>query len=174
MSLYADIALDNTGTYTALCEIPTGYYDPPMDLAGKTVLDIGATCGEVSIYYIRRFHAAHAVCIECSPLPLPYLTQNSRLVNLTIVPEPFKLEHLTQYKADFIKCDVEGYEMVLLEYVAKGGVLPPTVVEVHTNWIREQFQRAGFKVTQTINDTSVQIAVYIMTNYEKLGYVKQK
>lgn len=173
MSMYADVALDNTATYTALCEIPTGYYDPPMDLAGKTVLDVGATCGEVSIYYIRKFHAAHAVCIECSSVPLPYLTQNSRLVNITIVNEPFKLEHLTKYPADFIKCDCEGHEMVLLEYVAKGGKLPPTVVEVHTNWIKEQFQKAGFKITQIVNDTTVQIAVYIMNNYDQFKELKK-
>lgn len=173
MSFWAPVKLDNTGTYTALCEIPQGFYNPPYDLAGKTVLDAGATCGEVSYYYIKQFHAAHCVCIEMSSAPLPYLTQNSKLVNITIVNEPFKLEHLTKYKPDFIKCDVEGSEMILLEYIAKGGVLPPTVLEAHTNWIKDQFLKAGFKIVQVINDTQVQIAVYIMNNYDQFKEKKQ-
>jgi precorrin-6B methylase 2 len=172
MSFWSPISLDNTGTFTALCELPDGYYDPPFDLAGKTVLDVGATCGEVSYYYQKKFHAAKSVCIEADTKAVEHLNKNTQFMNVEVVPEYFSIEHLQRFKYDFIKCDVEGSEMILLEYVAKGGVLPPTVIEAHSNWIRDQFQKAGFKVTKVMNDTRVQIAVYIMTNYEKLGYVK--
>jgi ribosomal protein L11 methylase PrmA len=173
MSFWSPVSLDNTGTYTALCELPDGYYDPPFDLAGKTVLDVGATCGEVSYYYQKMFHASKCVCIESDPSALVHLNRNRALMNVEVVPEWFNLEHLQRFKYDFVKCDVEGSEMILLEYAAEGGVLPPTVIEAHSNWIRDQFLKAGFKVTKVMNDTHVQIAVYIMTNYEKLGLIKK-
>ena len=168
MTWYNSLALDSTGTYTAMCEIQEGIYKPPFDLAGKTVLDVCATCGEVAFWFIAVHHAAKVVCIENDPASLPYLEKNRVQMNIEVLPEAFCLKHLQECKYDFIKCDCEGYEMVLLEFVAGGGVLPPTVVEVHTNWIRDQFLKAGFKVFKVTSDTRVQVAVYMMNNYAKL------
>ena len=88
---------------------------------------------------------------------------------MTVIAEPFQIEHLRNNKYDFIKCDVEGSEMILLKFVEEGGVLPPCVIEAHTNWIKDQFLKAGFQITKVVNDTRVQVAVYMMTNYKSLG-----
>lgn len=163
------LALDSTGTYTALCEIPEGIYNPPFDLKGKTVLDVGATNGEVAYWFIQVHHAAKVICIESDPQALELLNRNKALMNIDIIAEPFNIEHLQKQKYDFVKCDVEGSEMVLLEYVKEGGVLPLCVIEAHTNWIKDQFLKAGFQITKVVNDTRVQVAVYMMTNYKSLG-----
>lgn len=166
---YNPLSLTPTATYTAMCEISDGIYEPPFDLAGKTVLDVGATCGEVAYYYLTKHHASKVVCIENDPEPLPCLEKNKALMNIEIISEGFSVKHLQSQKYDFIKCDCEGHEMVLLEYAAKGGVLPPCVVEVHTNWIKEQFLKAGFKVFKVTSDSRAQVAVYMMNNYGRLG-----
>jgi predicted RNA methylase len=163
------LALDSTGTYTALCELPEGIYNPPFDLKGKTVLDVGATNGEVAYWFIQVHHAEKVICIESDPAALELLYRNKALMNITVIPEPFNLEHLMQLDYDFIKCDVEGSEMILLKFVEEGGVLPPCVIEAHTNWIKDEFLKAGFAITKVVNDTRVQVAVYMMTNYKKLG-----
>jgi hypothetical protein len=90
-------------------------------------------------------------------------------MNIEIVAEDFNIQHLRDFTYDFIKCDVEGSEMILLEYVAEGGVLKPCIIEAHTNWIRDQFLKAGFKQKCVTNATRVQVAAYIMTNYAALG-----
>ena len=166
---HSKLRLDSTGSYTALCELPEGIYNPPFDLAGKTVLDVGATNGEVAYWFIQVHHAEKVICIESDPVALELLNKNKALMNIDIIPEPFNLEHLIQLEYDFIKCDVEGSEMVLLEFVEEGGVLPPCVIEAHTNWIKDQFLKAGFQITKVVNDTRVQVAVYMMTNYKSLG-----
>lgn len=163
------LTLNPTGTYTALCEIPEGIYKPPFDLTDKTVLDVGATCGEVAYYFITQCHAEKVLCVECDPASLPFLYKNASLMNIEVYAEPFKLEHLQNQKYDFIKCDVEGYEMLLLKYVKEGGVLPACVIEAHTNWIKDQFLKEGFTIAKVVNDTRVQVAVYMMNNYKKLG-----
>jgi hypothetical protein len=166
---FSKLQLDSTGTYVALCEIPEGIYNPPFDLQGKTVLDVGATCGEVAYWFITQCHAEKVICIESDPKSLPFLIENQKLMNIEVVAEDFNVDHLRRFKVDFIKCDVEGYEMVLLEYVGEGGVLPACSIEAHTNWIRDQFLKAGFKQKFVTNDTRVQVAAYIMTNYKSLG-----
>ncbi len=167
---HSKIKLNNTGIYTALFEVPAGFYEPPFDLVGKTVLDVGATCGEVAAWFVEKHHAARVVCVENDPVSLPFLRLNADLLGcVEVVAEGFCAEHLRRFHPDFVKCDVEGYEMELLRFVAEGGTLPPTVLEAHTNWISDQFLKAGFKVTKVVNDTRVQVAVYMMTNYESLG-----
>lgn len=166
---YNPLQLDHVGLVVASCELGEGDYTPPFDLAGKTVLDVGATCGEVAYWYIKKYHAEKVVCVENDPAGLIYLRKNKALMNIEIVEESFCVRHLEKFKCDFIKCDAEGQEMILLEYVAGGGVLPPTVVEAHTNWIRDQFLKAGFKVKRCTNQTCTQVACYVMTNYNQLG-----
>lgn len=169
---YSKLDLDQLGIETINRELAIGVYDPPYDLVGKTVLDVGATNGEVAYYYIEKFHAEKAICIECDPQRFVRLRNNARLLgNIEVVEEPFRIEHLQNFEYDFIKCDVEGYEMVLLEFVAKGGVLKPCVLEAHTGWIKDQFLKEGFEPTHPSLDLSVQggINVCILNNYRHLG-----
>lgn len=160
------LKLNHVGVATVLCEDIAAMYSPPFDLKGKTVLDVGATCGEVAYWFITQHHAEKVICVESDPASLPFLRENSLLMNIEVVAEDFNLRHLRDFQYDFIKCDVEGYEMLLLEYAAEGGVLKPCVVEAHTNWIRDQFLKAGFRQTLITNNTRVQVAAYIMRNFE--------
>ncbi len=169
---HRNLVLNDTGIFTAVCELPEGLYAPPFDLKDKTVLDVGATCGEVAAWYLQIFHASRVICVEINPKSLPFLRKNAESISIEVVEEPFSVDHIRRFKPDFIKCDVEGYEMLLLEFQQQGGVLPPCVIEAHTNWVRDQFLKAGFKVIKCTNDTLVQVAAYIMTNYESLGFKK--
>lgn len=165
---HSPLKLNQVGVGTVLCEDIDLMYHPPFDLAGKTVLDVGATCGEVAYWFIKQHHAEKVICIESDPESLPFLNANKALMNIEIVAEDFNIKHLRDFRYDFIKCDVEGSEMILLEYEAAGGVLKPCIVEAHTNWIRDQFLKAGFKQKCVTNQTRVQVAAYIMNNYENM------
>jgi predicted RNA methylase len=46
---------------------------PPFDLKDKTVLDVGATNGEVAYWFIQVHHAAKVLCIESDPAALELL-----------------------------------------------------------------------------------------------------
>lgn len=164
---YAPLSLDNAGSATIKCELSFGGYDPPFDLKGKTVLDIGATCGEVAYYYIKKFHADKVICVECDPKRLPYLKTNAVALDgrIVVVPEPFSLKHLEDFNYDFIKCDVEGYEMLLIDYLHRHHQLAPTVLEAHTNWIKDQFLQWGFHITQPLCTELAFVATYLMRNY---------
>ena len=72
-------------------------------------------------------------------------------------------------RRDLLQMIEEEIEETMLEFVREGGVLPPCVIEAHTNWIKDQFLKAGFAITKVVNDTRVQVAVYMMNNYKKLG-----
>jgi hypothetical protein len=135
--------LDSIAAAVLVRELPRGHYLPPFSLKGKKVLDIGACCGETAWYYLQ--HGAKKVtAIECDEKRLDILRDNiDRLgLNIDVVAEPFAVSHLTDFDYDFIKCDVEGYEMILLESKLK---LKPCIVEVHNLWIEDQFEKAGFK-----------------------------
>jgi hypothetical protein len=135
--------LDSIAAAVLVRELPRGHYLPPFSLEGKTVLDIGACCGETAWYYLQQ-GAKKVTAIECDTKRLVILKDNIKRLglNIDVVAEPFAVSHLTDFDYDFIKCDVEGYEMLLLESKLK---LKPCIVEVHNRWIKDQFEKAGFK-----------------------------
>ncbi len=104
------------------------YYLPPFSIRGKTVLDVGAGCGETALFYLS--HGANKViCVETNPRSLSFLEENAKanMWNVQIVPGFFNLDMLN-YPIDFVKMDCEGCEEALLNV----DRLPPIALEVHT------------------------------------------
>jgi len=100
----------------------------PRFLEGKTVLDVGAGCGETAFFYI--YHGAkRVVCIESDPLACKLIEVNRQRLNLNIeiICSKFNLEHL-YIPHDFMKMDIEGGEVELLKF---DGPIAPCVIEVH-------------------------------------------
>ncbi len=119
------------------------YYLPPFSLKGKTVLDIGACCGETAWFYLKH-GAEKVICIEPDPGRVKMIEKNKESLglNIEVIADFFRPEHL-ELNHDFVKCDIEGYEVLLLPYARK---MKPCVLEVHTWLIRKQFEKEGFHV----------------------------
>ena len=76
------------------------YYLPHKPLAGKTVLDLGAGCGETAKFFLNH-GASRVVCIEPDSKCLEYLRQNfGKDPRVVIVSDSI----------DHIKIDIEGAE----------------------------------------------------------------
>jgi hypothetical protein len=155
--------LDSVSIAVLLKELPLGHYLPPFSLEGKTVLDIGACCGETAWYYLQH-GAKKVIAIECDSKRLEILKNNTKRLglNIDIVAEPFSVSHLTDFDYDFIKCDIEGYEMLLLESKSE---LKPCVVEVHNLWIKEQFEKVGFRMISSPEYSDLaRVSTCVMSN----------
>ncbi len=114
---------------TFFCEWPywNKWYSPNFSLKGKTVLDVGAGCGEsAAFFFLSGVH--QVIGIESDPVALECLRENAKNNHwkLEIVPRKFELSDLNRC-FDFLKMDIEGGEMLLL------GIdrLPPCSIEVH-------------------------------------------
>jgi len=151
--------LDAYGVSIMLAEMKLfeDYYLPPFSLKGKTVLDIGACCGETAWFYLKH-GAEKVVCIEPLVSRLNIIQANQKKLNLNIevVGDIFRPDHLN-IQHDFLKCDIEGYEMELIPYIERLG---PSILEVHTGWIKDKFEKVGFHCVHEINPLS-----WIMSNY---------
>lgn len=114
----------------------------PINLEGKTVLDVGAGEGETAKFFLER-GAARVVCVEPDVESYRNLLKNSlRFKGIVAVNDRFRVGMIWQFKPDFVKVDIEGYEECLL-----GVRLPcPAVVEVHGLQLRDRFQAAGYKI----------------------------
>jgi len=107
----------------------------PVSVVGKSVLDVGAGCGETAYFYFRK-GARKVICVEPNMNAVECLKRNAvrHSWNVEIVPEPFKLEILDDYQFDFMKMDGEGCERELLRL----DELPCTaIVESHSPELTE-------------------------------------
>jgi SAM-dependent methyltransferase len=102
----------------------------PIPLKDKTVLDVGAGCGETAAFFFSK-GASKVVAVEPNPQAVKLLEANARgnSWKLDTIFDSFKLEHLS-IPHDFLKVDCEGGETNLLEYT--GPSLGPCVIEVHS------------------------------------------
>lgn len=153
------LELDNYG-FSILAdelELFNKYYLPPFSLNGLTVLDLGACCGETAWFFLKH-GAAKVVCVELlkSRVNLMEINKKKLNLNMEIVSGAFDVEQL-KIPHDFMKCDIEGAETLLLPYVS---TLKPSVVEAHGSDIKDKFEKAGFHVSCQINPTT-----YLMSNY---------
>ncbi len=138
------LCLDDYGKMVVLeFDLFKRYYLPPFALKGKSVLDIGACCGETAYFFLKH-GAEKVICIESNPERANRILQNKQNLNLNIelINDVFRPEHLS-LPHDFLKCDIEGHEVELLPYAKN---LKPSVVEVHTPIIRKQFEENSFRV----------------------------
>lgn len=158
---HSNLLLDETATH-ALAEVRYGYYRPPFSLKGKTVLDLGACLGETAWYYLKILGANKVYAVECDSQRIPILQKNKERsgLNMEIIAEPFKLEHLA-LPHDFIKCDIEGQEDILLDYIKSGGVLKPCVLEVHGPERKSRFEANGFSTVKNLMENEL----WIMSNF---------
>jgi len=107
-----------------------------VDLHGKTVLDIGAGCGESAWFFFKQ-GAKKVVAVESDKRCIPFLKIN-RDTNrwaMDIISARFSLQHLS-IPHDFVKIDVEGAELILLDSPVKE--LGPCRVELHPTIIGEE------------------------------------
>jgi hypothetical protein len=154
-----NLALTKTGIFTALELIERGYlYLPKFGLEGKTVLDIGACCGESADIYLKA-GAKKVICIEPDADRVRYIQFNAKNLgwNVEVIAEKATTEHILKANPDLIKCDIEGYEMDLIDYLAKY----PCVLEVHNYWIRERFTERGFR---ELTEPESMLGVCLMAN----------
>jgi hypothetical protein len=136
------LALTPTGIIVTKEMLRSGHhYLPKFSLKDKVVLDIGACCGE-SAYIFLKAGAKKVICIEPADDRIKYLEFNKKNLgwNVDIIPEKAKPKHILESNPDVIKCDIEGYEMDLIDYLPKY----PCVLEVHNYWIRDRFAERGF------------------------------
>lgn len=111
----------------------------PVSVTRKDVLDIGAGCGETAYFYLRK-GARKIICVEPNTKAVECLTENAvrHSWNVEVVPEPFKLDMLRQYRFDFMKMDGEGCEKDLLELTK----LPTaSVIESHSSHLTGALMR---------------------------------
>jgi len=104
-------------------------YLPDFPLTGKTVLDIGAGCGETAYFFLQS-GANRVVAIEPDPIASKLLRENVERNNwnVEVLAVQFGLEHLA-LAHDYMKMDGEGCEALLLRY---DGKLKPCFIEAHS------------------------------------------
>ena len=119
----------------------------PVDLAGKVVLDLGAGEGESARFFLEH-GARKVICIEADPKAYENLAKNAQKFpnQLTAIYGYFNLGHL-DLEYDFLKCDIEGYEEVLLDVELK----TPSVIEVHGLQLKDKFQAKGYRIDKNFN-----------------------
>ncbi len=113
-------------------------YIPDSGLRGKTVLDIGAGCGESAILFLQA-QASKVICIEPDEYAYNALVVNSAINNwnLTTIQDNFHSDYIERFQPDFCKIDCEGGERELL----KLDKLPCMVVEIHGRELYEKFKK---------------------------------
>jgi SAM-dependent methyltransferase len=125
------------------------HYLPSFSLEGKTVLDVGAGCGETAYFYLRH-GAKRVIAIEVDPIQVELLRKNSELNDwvadekIRIIPRSFEVDDLIREKFDFAKIDIEGGEAALLTLDSLDF---PVVMEVHDAELRDQLvQKFGLSI----------------------------
>jgi hypothetical protein len=106
-----------------------------LDVEGKVVLDVGAYVGDSAKLFLER-GARKVIAIEINK----EWADSIKLPNTVVINQPFDLDHL-ELSYDCMKMDIEGTEAVLLGYK---GVLKPSVIEVHTQYLIDRFEEIGF------------------------------
>ncbi len=125
------------------------YYVPEFSLEGKTVLDVGAGCGETAYLYFLH-GVKRIIAIEIDPVQVEQLEKNAEIngwnngSRLKIIPRAFEIDDLKREKFDFAKIDIEGGEASLLKL---DSIDFPVVLEAHGVELRKQLvQKFGLSI----------------------------
>jgi hypothetical protein len=113
----------------------------PIDLKGKTVLDVGAHEGGTARFFLQH-GASKIIAIEPDSAAFNYLKVNASKHPITAYNKRFSLTDLTTFYYDFLKMDIEGYEEALLNV----RLTKPAVVEIHGLQLKDKFQAAGWAI----------------------------
>ena len=124
------------------------WYIPRGGLEGKTVLDIGAGCGETTYLFLEH-GAKEVIAIEPDLKRVAMFRRNMWRFNwkATLYGRRFEPSDL-DIPHDFLKADMEGYEQLMLDRPEK---IRPCTLEVHTHYLRERFEVLGFRQVETID-----------------------
>jgi len=135
------------------------WYLPPWSLKDKTVLDVGAGCGETALFYYSH-GAKKVIAVEPQSSLTPLLKTNMERNkwNMQIFQGPFQPSMLG-WDFDFMKMDGEGSESLLL----KADRLPPCAIEVHEQAVLDSLkERFELKVLP-------QKEIWIVQNFPSNG-----
>lgn len=105
---------------------------------GKTILDIGAYNGDTAKLFYNN-GAEFVICIEKDKEIFNEIKKNIKY-SAYLLNESFNPDKHLKLNYDAIKCDIEGYEILLLDY----NITVPIVVEVHNWYLYEQFLKHGY------------------------------
>ena len=121
-------------------------YLPKGGVEGKTVLDVGAGCGETALFFFNH-GAKKVICIEPDPQKQRMILRNAQKLkwDVEIVCRGFRLSDMDR-AFDFAKIDCEGCEAALLSLPC----LPPLSMEIHGKNLAKSFSILfpQMKVTQ--------------------------
>ncbi len=138
-------------------------YNFPFCLHGKTILDIGAGCGETALFFASK-GADKVICIEKNKMLQPFLIKNKCInkLNMDIIIDSFNVKHL-DLCFDAVKMDIDGGEIELLKF---GEIDFPMIIEVHSRNMAYAFQKKGFETILKLR--SIDQYIVIMNNFKKL------
>jgi hypothetical protein len=156
-----------------LTEIKKWEYYTVMGVKDKRILSVSGGCGEDAKYFLE--HGACSVhVIESNPICEDYLHYNRILDNRLSYEiksfNPFIDVVLEINKYDLIKLDIEGYELLLINYLDRINV--DIVLESHDNYITDKFMEKGFKLYAPYKN-SKEIYGEVIQLYRGKGYIKQ-
>lgn len=113
----------------------------PVNLKGKTILDVGAGEGETAKFFIEH-GVKKVVCIENQSQRIKLLRYNQkRHPQIVALEKSFDLFDL-KMPHDFLKMDIEGYEEMLLNIT----LATPAVIEIHGLQLRDKFSDKGYLI----------------------------
>jgi len=120
-------------------------YVPPGGLKGKRVLDVGAGCGESAKFFLEQ-GALRALCVENNVQARTLLGINARNhVGVDVVGFNFDPDVHMRIPADFVKVDIEGYEIQLYDWLRLNPEFDvDMVVECHSVYVKDRFLELGF------------------------------
>jgi len=135
-------------------------YKFPSSLKGKIILDIGSGCGE-SIFFFALKGCRDFIAVEPNPQCADLIRKNAERnsLNVKIFNDIFRKNHLNQ-NFDFIKCDCEGGESILLEE----EISKPIALEVHGEVLIKKFQEKHFKIISKPRESS-NVPICTMRNF---------
>lgn len=117
----------------------TKHYLPSFGLEGKTILDVGAGCGETAHFFFK-YGAEKVVAIEPNLTAINLLEENIARNdwNVEIITRGFRLSDL-RIPHDFMKMDGEGCESELLK--TNHLILKPCLIEAHGEILAQELTK---------------------------------